>query len=118
MADENVKVDMSQLSTKVVDPKTVDSITIANTKNLGDAPAMAMGQLFQGMSSAMQVATQNMVANQQQANVMHQAATTQGVSLLYTVDTATDAEATSSILLSGLPQLMASLESVIKLAKA
>ncbi|MEM9374020.1 MAG: RebB family R body protein [Planctomycetota bacterium] len=107
--DLDVKIQGGHIPTRVVDPKTVDSVTIANTKNLGDAPAMAMGQLFQGMSSAMQVATQNMVANQQQANVMHQAATTQGVSLLYTVDTAADANSTLELLL---PSLIASLNAV------
>jgi Killing trait len=71
-----------------VNDQITDSITQANTKVLGDAPAIAMGNLFVATSQALSNAAHNATSAQQQANVTTQAATTQGVSTLITLDTA------------------------------
>jgi hypothetical protein len=68
-----------------------------NTKVLGDAPAMAMGNFFIATSQALSNAAHNATNNQQQAYVTMQASTTQGVSTLLTIDTASTGMATERI---------------------
>jgi hypothetical protein len=75
-----------------------DSITQANTKVLGDAPSIAMGNLFRATSQALANAALNATSNLQQANIIPQAATTQGVSTLYSIDTAATGIGLKSIL--------------------
>jgi len=81
-----------------VNSQITDSITQANTKVLGDAPAVAMGNLFVATSQALSNAAHNATNNQQQSYVTMQASTTQGVSTLLTVDTASTGIATDKIL--------------------
>ncbi|MCP4711229.1 MAG: glycerol-3-phosphate dehydrogenase [Planctomycetes bacterium] len=84
-----------------VNDQITDSITQANTKVLGDAPAVAMGNLYQATAQALANAAHNATTNQQQANITAQAVTTQGVALLYAVDTASTGIATTKILGAG-----------------
>ena len=81
-----------------VNDQITDSVTQANTKVLGDAPAIAMGNLFQATAQALANAAHNATSSQQQTNVTAQAATTMGVTTLYSIDTAADGVATSKIL--------------------
>ena len=81
-----------------VNDQITDSVTQANTKVLGDAPAIAMGNLFQATAQALANAAHNATASQQQTNITAQAATTMGVTTLYSIDTAADGIATSKIL--------------------
>ncbi|AJK50285.1 RebB family R body protein [Burkholderia plantarii] len=83
-----------------VNSQITDSVTQANTKVLGDAPAIAMGNLFQATAQALANAAHNATNAQQQSYVTSQAATTMGVATLYAIDTATDGIATSKILKS------------------
>ena len=80
-----------------VNSQITDSITQANTKVLGDAPAVAMGNLFIATSQALSNAAHNATTSQQQSNITAQAATTQGVSTLYSIDTASTGVATAKI---------------------
>jgi hypothetical protein len=80
-----------------VNSQITDSITQANTKVLGDAPAMAMGNLFQATAQALSNAAHNATTSQQQTNITAQAATTMGVTTLYSIDTASTGEATQKI---------------------
>ncbi len=81
-----------------VNSQITDSTTQVNTKVLGDAPAMAMGNLFVATGQALSNAAHNATNNQQQSYVTMQASTTQAVSTLLTVDTATTGMATRSVL--------------------
>ncbi|WP_144633800.1 RebB family R body protein [Bordetella genomosp. 13] len=81
-----------------VNDQITDSVTQANTKVLGDAPAMAMGNLYQATAQALANAAHNATNAQQQSYVTSQSATTMGVSTLYSLDTASDGSATSKIL--------------------
>ncbi|WP_421846572.1 RebB family R body protein [Marinomonas sp.] len=65
-----------------VNEAITDSVTQVNTKVLGDTPAIAMGNLMMMTSQALAVSAQNLTAGQQQANVMWQAATVQGINAL------------------------------------
>ncbi len=80
-----------------VNSQITDSITQANTKVLGDAPAMAMGNLFQATAQALANAAHNATTSQQQTNITAQAATTSGVTTLFSIDTASDARGTRAI---------------------
>lgn len=86
-----------------VNSQITDSVTQANVKVLGDAPAMAMGSFFQATAQALANAAHNATNSQQQSNVTAQAATTMGVATLYSIDTASTAKATEAILNSGSP---------------
>ena len=81
-----------------VNDQITDSVTQANTKVLGDAPAIAMGNLYQATAQALANAAHNATMAQQQMYVTAQAATTQGVALLYSLDTATTGIAVKKIL--------------------
>jgi hypothetical protein len=81
-----------------VNSQITDSVTQVNTKVLGDAPAIAMGNLFQATSQALGLAALNATNAQQQSNMTAQASTTMGVTTLYSIDTATDAVGTADIL--------------------
>lgn len=71
-----------------VNDQITDSVSQANTKVLGDAPAMAMGNLFIATSQALSNAAHNATNVQQQAAVTTQTATTMGVATLFAVETA------------------------------
>ncbi|MDE1462173.1 RebB family R body protein [Spartinivicinus poritis] len=66
-----------------VNGAVVDSVTIANTKVLAEAPAMAMGSLYQTVGNSVAMAAANAVYAQQQANVGYQASSTLGVTKLF-----------------------------------
>ena len=80
-----------------VNSQITDSVTQANTKVLGDAPAVAMGNLYQATAQALSNAAHNATNSQQQSNVTAQAATTQGVATLYAIDTASTGVAVDKI---------------------
>ena len=100
-----------------VSTQITDAVTQANVKVLGDSPAMAMSNLYQTMSQSLSLAAQNAVTAQQQSNIVHQAATTQGVSLLYSVDTASTAAATSKTLNADTADLLANILAIAKALK-
>lgn len=81
-----------------VNDQITDSVTQANVKVLADAPAVAMGNLFQATAQALANAAHNSTTAQQQASVTAQAATTMGVATLYSLDTASTGKATQAIL--------------------
>lgn len=81
-----------------VNSQITDSVTQANTTVPGDAPAEAMSNLYQASAQALSNAAHDATTSQQQTNITAQAATTQGVSTLYTIDTASTGNATEKIL--------------------
>jgi hypothetical protein len=80
-----------------VNSQITDSITQVNTKVLGDAPAVAMGNLFMATSQALSNAAHNATNNQQQSTITAQSSTTMGVTTLYSIDTASEAHGTAKI---------------------
>ncbi len=65
-----------------VNSQITDAVTQSNVKVVGEAPAMALGSLYQTSAHSLGIAFENAAAAQQQANVLAQAATTQGVAYL------------------------------------
>lgn len=80
-----------------VNDQITDSVTQANTKVLGDSPALALGNLYIATGQALANAAHNATNNQQQSYVTMQASTTQAVSTLLSVDTASTGVATKRI---------------------
>ena len=80
-----------------VNSQITDAVTQSNVKVLGDAPAVAMGNLYQATAQALANAAHNATNAQQQAYVIAQASTTQGVATLYSVDIAASGVATADI---------------------
>jgi hypothetical protein len=81
-----------------VNSQITDAVTQANVKVLGDAPAVAMGNLYQATSLALANAAHNATFAQQQMYVTAQAVTTAGVALLYSLGGASGGQTTRQIL--------------------
>ena len=82
----------------IVNGQVTDAVTQTNVKVLGEAPAMAMGSIYQALAHSTGLLLENASAQQQNNAVIAQAATTQGVALLYSVDTAAAGSAVRDIL--------------------
>lgn len=65
-----------------VNSQITDAVTQSNVKVLGDAPAMAMGTIYQTAAHSIGIAFENAVSNQQSANQIAQAVTTRCVESL------------------------------------
>lgn len=97
-----------------VNGQITDAVTQANVKVLGDAPALAMGALYQSLSHSTGILFENAVSSQQQLGIASQAATNQGVIQIYSVDTMAGAVATSKIGQSDVPDNMLALMSALR----
>lgn len=86
-----------------INDQITDSISQANTKVVGDAPAVGMGNLFVATGQALSNAAHNATNNQQQSYVTMQASTTQGVGTLLTIDTGSTGKGTAAIDSSNAP---------------
>ena len=71
-----------------VNSQITDTISQTNVTVLGEAPAVALGNLYQASAQTFGMMMQNAAAAQQQLNITAQAVTAQGVTLLYTTTTA------------------------------
>ena len=80
-----------------VNNQITDSATQTNVKVLGDAPAIAMGNVYQTTVEALSNAAYNATSDLQQSNVTAQVTTAQGVATLYGVDRASTPEAKQEI---------------------
>jgi len=81
-----------------VNNQITDSVTQANTQVVANAPAVALGNLYQATAQALANTAHNVSNAQQQSYMIAQAATTTGVAILYSVDTAAAAKATTEVL--------------------
>ncbi|WP_068085813.1 RebB family R body protein [Polycladidibacter stylochi] len=81
----------------IVSPMITDAVTQANVKVVAEAPAMAMGTLYQSMAHSTGILFENYVSASQQQNTLSQAATNQGVMQIYSMDTMSSASATEKV---------------------
>jgi hypothetical protein len=65
-----------------VNDQITDSVTQSNVKVIGEAPAMALGSLYQTIAQASGIAAQNLVTQQQHANSLALAVVTRCVDAL------------------------------------
>jgi hypothetical protein len=96
-----------------VNDQITDAVTQSNVKVLGDAPAMAMGTIYQSLAHSTGILFENATSSQQQLGITAQAATNQGVIQIYSLDTMAGAVATSKIGKSDVPDNMLSLLSAL-----
>ncbi|MGH1386895.1 RebB family R body protein [Kordia sp.] len=71
-----------------VNSQITDSVTQVNTKVLGDAPAVATGNLTEATSEALSNAAHNATTEEPNSALTAQAAITQSLETLYSIDTA------------------------------
>ena len=100
-----------------VNDQITDSVTQSNVKVLGDAPAMAMGAIFQSLSHSTGILYENAVSSQQQLQIASQAATNQGVIQIYSIDSMAGAVATSKVAQSDVPNTMLALLSTLRASR-
>ncbi|GGA02157.1 RebB family R body protein [Dyella caseinilytica] len=96
-----------------VNDQITDAVTQSNVKVVGEAPAMALGSIYQSMAHSTGILFQNAVAAQQQQNTLTQAATNQGVMQIYSVDTTAAAGASEKVAQTGVADNLTSLLTVL-----
>ncbi|CAA7195233.1 antirepresssor protein RebB [Chryseobacterium nematophagum] len=81
-----------------VNEQITDAVTQANVKVVGEAPAVALGNVYQSAAHSTGIMFENAVNNQNQQNILGQTATTQGVMQIYSFDTIADAISIATML--------------------
>ncbi|GHU11701.1 RebB protein [Betaproteobacteria bacterium] len=101
-----------------VNNQVTDAVTQSNVKVIGEAPAIAVGSLFQTMAHSTGVLFENATAAQQQQNTLSQAAANMGVMQVYALDTAVGAGAAEKAGQIGVADNLTSLLTVLNAFKA
>lgn len=101
-----------------VNDQITDAVTQSNVKVIGEAPAFAMGSIYQSMAHSTGILFENAVAAQQQQNMLAQAAATQGVMQIYSLDTTAAAGATEKVAQTGVSDNLTSLLTVLNAFKS
>jgi len=65
-----------------VNEQITDSVTQVNQKVLGEAPAMALGSLYQTMANALAMSSANLVYTQQQMDTVMNATVASSVQII------------------------------------
>ena len=81
-----------------VSQQITDAVTQSNVEVVADAPSVALGSLYQTAGHSTGLMYENSVNSQNQQNILAQAATTQGVMQIYSVDTISDAISVAKML--------------------
>ncbi|MBX9297606.1 RebB family R body protein [Chromobacterium piscinae] len=97
-----------------VNPQITDAVTQANVKVLAEAPAMALGSIYQTMAHSTGILFENAISAQQQQNTLAQASTNMGVMQIYSVDTMADAAGTEKMAQGGVADNLTSLLTVLQ----
>jgi hypothetical protein len=98
----------------LVNGQITDSVTQANVKVLGDAPAHALATVFQVAGNVAGLSMQNAVALQQSRSTIGTSVTTQGVNLLYSMPVAAGARGTNEIFSgNAVAEMLAQLKTVV-----
>lgn len=97
-----------------VNDQITDAVTQTNVKVIGEAPAMAMGTIYQSMAHSSGILFANAVAAQQQQNTLAQAATNQGVMQIYSLDATATAADVEKVAQVGVADNLTSLLTVLK----
>lgn len=97
-----------------VNGQITDSVTQANVKVVADAPAMAMGAIYQSLAHSTGILYENAASSQQQLAIAAQAATNQGVIQIYSVDTMAGAVSAAKLAQSDVPDNMLALLTALR----
>ncbi len=101
-----------------VNGQITDSVTQANVKVVGDAPAMAMGALYQSLAHSTGILYENAAGTQQQIAICAQAATNQGVIQIYSVDSMAGAASAAKLAQSDTPDTLLNLLTALRASTA
>ncbi len=74
-----------------VNEQITDAVTQTNVKVVAESPAMALANVYQTAAHSTGIMFENAVNSQNQQNILGQAATTQGVMQIYSMDSVADA---------------------------
>ncbi|PPU20638.1 RebB family R body protein [Xanthomonas arboricola] len=96
-----------------VNDQITDAVTQSNVKVIGEAPAMAMGTIYQSMAHSTDILFQNAVSAQQQQNTLSQAATNQGLMQIYSLYTTASAADVEKVAQAGVADNLTSLLTVL-----
>lgn len=97
-----------------VNNQITDAVTQSNVKVVSEAPAMAMGTVYQAMGHSTGILFENAVASAQQQNALSQAAANMGIMQIYSLDTTATAGASEKMGGVGVPDQMSALLSVVQ----
>lgn len=97
-----------------VNGQITNSVTQANVKVVADAPAMAMGAIYQSLAHSTGILYENAASSHQQLAIAAQAATNQGVIQIYSVDTMAGAVLAAKLAQSDVPDNMLALLSALR----
>ena len=97
-----------------VNGQITDAVTQANVKVVGEAPAMAMGAIYQSLAHSTGILYENATSSQQQLAIAAQAATNQGVIQIYSVDTMAGAASTAKVAQSDVPDTLLALLTALR----
>ncbi|AZA90305.1 RebB family R body protein [Chryseobacterium tructae] len=81
-----------------VNEQITDAVTQSNVKVVAESPAMALSNVYQSAAHSTGIMFENAVNSQNQQNILTQAATTQGISQIYSLDTIADAVSIARVL--------------------
>lgn len=81
-----------------VEPQIIDAVTATNVKVVAEAPAMAMGTLYQSLAHSTGILFENAVSGAKYADMIGLAATNQGIMQIYSMDTIADAIAIAQVI--------------------
>lgn len=101
-----------------VNDQITDAVTQTNVKVVGDAPAMAMGAIYQSLAHSTGILYENATSSQQQLAIASQAATNQGVIQIYSVDTMAGAVSTAKVAQSDVPDSLLALLTALRAGTA
>ncbi|MGO8865247.1 MAG: RebB family R body protein [Alphaproteobacteria bacterium] len=101
----------------LVNGQITDSVAQAGVTVLANAPAMAMGSIYQSLAHSTGILYQNSVQAQKMAAISAQAATNQGVIQIYSVNTMAAAATTNKLARSDTPNWMLTLLVVLAALK-
>jgi hypothetical protein len=96
-----------------VNDQITDAVTQSNVKVLGEAPAFALGSMYQSLAHSTGILFENAISAQQQQNSLSLAAANQGVMQIYAFDTTAAAGASEKVAQTGVSDNLTSLLTVL-----
>ncbi|WP_081413928.1 RebB family R body protein [Chryseobacterium daeguense] len=73
-----------------VNDQITDAVSITNVMNIGEHPAFVYSQVYQTAAHSTGIMFENSINNQNNQNILGQAATAQGIMQIYSLDSTAD----------------------------
>lgn len=102
------------MAPSTVNPQITDAVTETNVEVVAEAPAFALASIYQTLAHSTGILMENAVNQQAQTQIVAQAATTQGVMQIYSVDTEAAAVAVKTLAQTGVGDNLTSLLTVLQ----